>query len=170
MGSYAVSPRQTIPLVLTVSRVGVGGISGESPTVQLLRSEDGFFLDWDDNTFKNAGWVQLDGPMTDIGGGRYLRSADLSIIGALPTTVLVAYYTNTGANAALASDSYSVEDLELIRQAGSNRLEETQGNPGKLRLYEDDGVTLRATWDIRDSLDGGIVSTVGTPAKRSAKS
>ena len=168
MGSYVVSPRQTIPLSLTISRPGVGGVVGETPTVELRRG-DGYFLDWNDNTFKNVGWTQKDGPMTDLGGGKYIRDVNLALIGAQPTTVLVAYYTVTGPNAAVANDTYSVEDMELLRQLGSNRMEETPGNPGKMRLYEDDGVTLRATWDIKDALDGGIVSTVGTPAKRGAK-
>ncbi len=169
MGAQTVSPRQLVPLVLTISKGGVGGIAGLSPTVQLRRTSDGFFLDWSDDTFKNSGWTTLDGPLTDLGGGQYQRVADLGAIGAVNTDTLVALYVNTASGSRGASnDVLHVEDMELLRQMVSNRIEESPGSPGQLVLYDEDDLTPRKTWELRDYLGGSTLPSVGAPSRRSA--
>ena len=68
MGAQIVSPRQQVPLFLSVSRTGTGGVAGLSPTVELRRSSDGFYLDFNDDTFKSSGWTTRKAALTDLGG------------------------------------------------------------------------------------------------------
>ena len=170
MSSHVVSPRQVIPLVLTVSKAGSGGVTGLTPTVQLYRSSDGFYLDWNDSVFKSSGWTTIDGSLSDIGGGNYTRSLDLAAVGAVVLDVLVAFYKlDNGPIKGVSNDVFNVEDLEVMRQLVTNRIEDAPGNPGTLTLYDDDGVTPRAQWNVRDATGGAVVATVGTPSRRSAK-
>ena len=167
MGAQIVSPRQQIPLFLSISKVGVGGVAGESPTVELRRSSDGFYLDFDDNTFKGSGWTTRKQALTDLGGGAYQVLVNLETIGAVNKDVLIAFFENSGANAAVASDVFNVEDLELMRQVIENRLVETPGSPdGELVLFDDDNVTPRKTWQTNDFNGDGTVGLPGAPARR----
>ena len=168
MSSQLVSPRQVVPLFLTISRSSTGGVPGMSPTVELRRTSDGSYLDFSDNTFKSVGWVSRQGALNDIGGGCYQRTLDLATIGAVVKDVLVAIFTvNNGDDVlGVTNDTYVVEDLETMRQLVTNRLEETPGSPGHLVLYEDDGVTVRSSWAIRDVVGGPVVASVGNPARR----
>lgn len=168
MSAYIVSPRQVIPLSLTVSQNG--GVPGLSPTVELKRASDGFFLDFADNNFKNSGWTTKLATMADMGDGLYQYPVDLEAAGVVVLDVLTAIYRVTdGAQSGMTNDEYNVEDLELMRQAVCNRMEETPGAPGQLTLFDDDGASIRARWEIRDVTGAAVVSTVGTPARRSAK-
>ena len=171
MAAHLVSPRQIIPLFLTVSKAGLGGITGLSPTVQLRRSSDGYYLDFSDSTFKASGWVTRYATMTDLGDGDYQRIVNLNTIGVVATDVLVASYAVDDGDevVAAANDVYNVEDLELMRQVVANRMEETPGSPGQLTLFDDDGVSVRARWEIRDVTGGAVISTVGTPSRRGAQ-
>lgn len=63
-----------VPLMLTVEEPGAGGVTGLVPTVAVRRTSDGFYLDWDDNTFKSSGWVTKYGDMTEIERGHYYRN------------------------------------------------------------------------------------------------
>jgi hypothetical protein len=171
MSAHIVSPRQTIPLFLSIAKAGEGGQVGLSPTVAFRRVSDGYYLDFNDDTFKNAGWTTKNASMTDLGGGFYQRLLDLSVIGAVATRVYAAEYAvdDGGDINSIASDIYNVEDLELIRQLSSNRLEEAPGNPGQLTLFDDDGVSVRDRWEVRDVTGGATTASVGAPARRSAK-
>lgn len=60
-------------------------------------------------------------------------------------------------------------DMSLLRKALTNRMEETPGNPGQLTLFDDDGLSILARWEIRDASGGAVIGTVGTPARRSAR-
>lgn len=168
MSAQLVSPRQVVPLFLTVSRTSTGGVAGLSPTVEVRRTSDGSYLDFADSAFKLAGWTTRQGALSDIGGGCYQRMLDLAAIGAVVKDVLVAIFTvNNGDDVlGVTNDVYIVEDLEAVRQLVTNRLEETPGNPGHLVLYEDDGVTVRSTWATRDVVGGPVVASVGNPARR----
>ena len=168
MASQLVSPRQSVPLFLTISRSSTGGIPGLSPTVEVRRTSDGSYLDFADSTFKVAGWTTKQGALVDLGGGCYQRTLDLAAIGAVVKDVLVAiFHVDNGDDVmGVTNDTYVVEDLETMRQLVTNRLEESPGNPGQLVLYEDDGVTVRSTWPIRDVVGGAVVASVGNPARR----
>lgn len=171
MSSHNVSPRQTIPLFLSVAKAGTGGVAGLSPTVRFRRASDGFYLDFADDTFKGSGWTTQSASMTDLGGGHYQRLLDLSAVGVVPTSVYIAEYAvdDGGDINSIANDVYNVEDLELVRQLGSNRLEEVPGNPGQLTLFDDDGVSVRARWEVRDVTGSSVTAVVGSPARRSAQ-
>lgn len=171
MSAHIVSPRQTVPLFLSIAKAGEGGQAGLSPTVAFWRASDGFYLDFADDTFKNAGWTLKDAPMTDLGGGHYQRLINMGDIGATSTSTYVAEYAvdDGGDINSIANDVFNVEDLELVRQLTTNRLEEVPGNPGQLTLFEDDGVSVRARWEVRDVTGGPTTASVGAPARRSAK-
>lgn len=171
MSAYIVSPRQTIPLFLSITVAGEGGQPGLSPTVALRRVSDGFYLDFGNNTFRDAGWAVRNAVLDDLGDGFYQRLLNLATVNVLPTSVLIAEYSvsNGGSINAIANDVFNVEDLELIRQLSSNRIEETPGNPGQLTLFDDDGVSVRARWYVRDVSGGPTVATVGAPARRSTR-
>ena len=58
--------------------------------------------------------------------------------------------------------------LVYLRKMASNRLAETDGSPGTLVLYDDDGVTVLGTYNLTD-ISGAAVSTpAGQPARRTA--
>ena len=56
--------------------------------------------------------------------------------------------------------------MALLGKLQRNRLEEAPGNPGTLVLYDDDDVTPILTWQLRDGLGGAVVSSPGSPARR----
>lgn len=58
--------------------------------------------------------------------------------------------------------------LQLLRMGLTNRLEETAGSPGLLKLYADDGTTLLKTWQLRDGSGGAVTASSGAPARRGA--
>ena len=177
------SPDLTVPLELTIEQEGVGGVTGQLPSV---RVRDGAtvnsFLDWGDNTFKSAGWAERDHLLTEVGDGHYNASLDLDAIGSVVGNIFIAQYTvNDGGDVIgdahdvvlvgvqAASDfSQALLDISLIRKSITNRMEEFPGTPGTLILWDDDGVTQLLQWEVRDAAGGGVVATVGCPAKRSA--
>lgn len=59
-------------------------------------------------------------------------------------------------------------DLQLLRKGLTNRLESSAGTPGLLKLYNDDGVTLLLTWQLRDKDGGAVTASAGEPSKRGA--
>ncbi len=176
------APDLTVPLELTIEKEGVGGVAGKVPTV---RVRDGAttnsFLDWGDNAFKTAGWTQVDRPLTEVGSGHYTELLDLSALGAVVGNIFIAQYAvNDGADVvgdahdvilvgeqASADFAQALLDISLIRKSITNRMEEFPGTPGTLILWDDDGVTPLLQWQIRDAAGGGVVATVGCPAKRS---
>lgn len=95
---------ETVELVFTLTDGTTGlAVTGESPTVALFRHADGFYLDWDDDTFKTSGWVQQFLTMGEIGvTGRYEATFDSTgqAVGGYAALV-----DNTGPNAAAATVS-----------------------------------------------------------------
>lgn len=75
------------------------GSAGESPTVALVRLSDGFYLDWNDNTFKAAGWTTQQKVITEIAAspieGVYRFAWDSSAT-ILTRGEYMAEYENTG--------------------------------------------------------------------------
>ena len=58
--------------------------------------------------------------------------------------------------------------LNVLRAGMLNRLEEADGNPGTLKLYKGDAVTLWLTWQLRDKSGGAVTGAAGEPARRAA--
>lgn len=164
------------PLLLSIDQEGIGGVVGKSPTVAVRKgSTTGSYYDFSDNTFKTVGWALKDAPLTDVGDGHYQRLLDISNLPVDIFDVLIAEFSVDDGGDVIGDDAdllVIVEagvDLKLIRQSITNRMETLPGLPGRLTLYDDDGVSIVAQWDLVDSIDGAIVSAVGVPAKRSAK-
>ena len=164
------------PLSLNLQREGAGGISGQHPTVRLRQgSTTGSYLDFSDGTFKSAGWGLKDAPMVEVGDGQYQRVLNISMLPVAYNDVLVAeYHVDDGLDVVGSAVDLLIviehgADLAFVRKSVTNRLETFPGNPGTLILFDDDGSTVLGRWELRDSAGGGIIATVATPAKRSAK-
>lgn len=179
MGTIGISINQAqtaVPLFLTLTRAGAGGITGKSPTVAL---RDGStldsYLDFNDSTFKTVGWTTKYETLDEIERGHYQKSIDISALGLSANDVLVAEYhvDDSGDVVGDAADLLLIAEFEgnlkIVRQSVTNRMETIAGSPGLLKLYDDAGINVIATWTLKDSADGGIIATVGTPAKRGAK-
>jgi hypothetical protein len=155
-----------VPLALTVN--SRGGVTGLSPTASVRRGTD--YLDWNDNTFKAAGWTERDRVLTEIGGGHYTTDLDLGAVGAVAgETLVVEYATQDVVYPGATSETLTLErDTDFLRKMSTNRMEQTSGTPGQLVLFDDDGTTPYRTWAIRDEFGGGIAPQVNVPARRGA--
>lgn len=87
-----------ISLDLTITRGGVGGITGLSPTVSIRDgATTNSFLDFSDNTFKTSGWGTKDASMSDVGRGHYRRALDVSAFSpAAGAVFIVEYHVDNG--------------------------------------------------------------------------
>lgn len=183
--SLVSAPDMTVPLELTISQEGVGGVLGQDAFVRVRDgSTTNSFLDWADNTFKTVGWAERDRLLDEVGGGHYTTQLSLADIGAVVGNVFIAQYTvDDGGDVvgdahdvvlvglqALTDMAALLADVSLLRKLYTNRQEQFPGNPGRLILWDDDGVTPLLEWELRDAAGNGIVSNVGCPAKRSAAS
>jgi hypothetical protein len=168
-----------LPLELIIEQLGMGGVTGQAPTVALRNISAGLpssYLDWSDATFKTSGWVTKFQPMTEIGGGYYQQILNVAAL-LLPvdTKLAAEYAVNNGAGVqGIDADMYEVVEVQAevntLRKALTNRLEEAPGNPGTLVLYDDDAHTPLLEWNLTDTTGGPVVATVGSPARRSASS
>jgi hypothetical protein len=95
-----------VPLELVVTQSGIGGITGLVP---VARIRDGntpnSYLDFNDFTFKIAGWVAQTISLTEVGNGFYTEFLDLTAITNLPdaTHYLNAEFIVSGAGAVKGS-------------------------------------------------------------------
>ena len=170
-------------LTLTISKEGVGGVLGLSPTVALRdATTPNSYFDWSDSTFKTFGWGAKYAAMGSVERGHYRRSLDLTAVPAIIDGMALSaeYHVDDGGE--IIGDAHDIvtvsdaatsaalgavaTDAALVRKYHTNRMEETAGNPGKLKLYDDNDVTLLATHDLRDETGGAIAPTVLTPARR----
>lgn len=177
--------------------------------LRIRRDSDGKFLDWNDSTFKSAGWTTLDLPLTEADAA--LAPGIYEVPGGVDTgswtnanpddNYLVYPLQSPGTNARLpgpgelkvgqwvdrldvdvstrlaVGDSVATltsgtatvgEVLNLLRQMITNRLEEQHGSPGLIRLYLDDGTSVRFTWQVRPETGNVIGEIMGSPARRGA--
>jgi len=107
-----------LPLTLTINRAGEGGLTGLVPTVRLrLGHTADTYLDWSDNAFKTAGWTTLNGAMSEVGDGHYLRALDLTALTLASGRTLIAEYAvdDGGDVVSVASDTlYLTESNERL--------------------------------------------------------
>jgi len=92
---------EVVELELLYKRDGLG-VTGLAPQVELRRTDDNYYFDFNDNTFKSSGWTTKSVSLSDIGSGWYQRTWDSSALGGSPT-VIVAEYTVTD-NGKIAQD------------------------------------------------------------------
>lgn len=83
-----------IPLALTISQGGVGGLTGLSPNVAIRRGDSTtLYLDFSDGLFKAAAWGTQFASMTEIQRGHYVRVLNAATTaGILVGQVLVVEY------------------------------------------------------------------------------
>ena len=80
-------------LTFTVTQDGIGGVTGETPTVAIRRAESTtLYLDFADNTFKSAAWTTKYAPLAEVERGHYQRNFDASAVTLTAGDVLVAEY------------------------------------------------------------------------------
>lgn len=164
----------SLPLVLVVNLPGVSGVVGQTSTVAVRdASTTNSYLDWNTGLFATSGWGVKDAPMTSIGNGIYQRNLPLaSSTGIVAGMCVVIEYTTNGTVSGIDQEVYQVTrssaDIALLRKLATNRLEEIGGSPGVVHLYDDDGVTVLMSWNLRDALGGPVVDSVGAPARRGA--
>ncbi len=165
----------SLPLELVVDQLGVGGVTGLSPTVaiRLVGAPTLTYLDWDDYTFKTSGWSTQFQIMTEIGNGTYQQLLNVSaVVDVLVGMWFVAEYSaSSGSNSGVDNDTIHVNQVmsqtTFLRKFATNRLDEAHGDPGTLTLYDDDALTEIAQWNLLDEEGNAIEPTIGTPARRS---
>jgi len=102
-----------VPLELTIDQEGVGGVTGQSPTVALRdASTTDSYLDFDDDTFKTAAWGTKYASMAEVERGHYVRIFDAAAATVAAGTVLSAEYR-------VDSGSIVGDDHDLIRFVAS---------------------------------------------------
>lgn len=167
---------QVIPLDLTIEKEGVGGLLGLAPTVRLRDGTTASsYMDFSDNTFKIAGWTTQSASLSEVGRGQYTRALDLALIAGLSLgNVLVAEFFVDNGSGVVGVDhdviilgQEKVKYATMMRKAITNRQEEFGGTPGRIILFDDDNTKLLEQ-ELRDEANGGIVATIGSPAKRTA--
>lgn len=160
-------------LELTVTKDPDGGVTGLLPTVAIRQlPSTNSYLDWNDNTFKTSGWTTKYAVMTEVERGHYHKTFNVNALGLTSGTKLFAEYnvdngsTVKGAGSELIVVSDLRADTTFVRKMHTNRLEESAGATGLLRLYDDDGSTVLKTWGLTDETGGSIPTATSVPAKR----
>jgi hypothetical protein len=157
----------TVELSLLILTSGVC-VTGASPTVGVRRTSDGYWWDWNDSTFKNAGWTTRLNSMTEVGAnapGFYVRNFTPGAQIVAPGTYGVHFIWIDGSD---AYESVDVEHWVLSDIADKTLVNKmtVDGATSTLKVYEQDGVTVAKTWDVKDK-DGSAVVLTGTgPARR----
>lgn len=161
-----------LALELVVTKLGVGGVTGLSPTVAVRKlPSTTLYLDWGDLTFKSAGWATKYQTMVEVERGLYQQTLNVAGLALPADTKLTAEYNNA-ASGSQGEDFDLIHvttlrgDVDLLRMALTNRLEEASGNPGTLTLYRDDQTTPRLAWPLSDETGSAVLPSVGTPARR----
>jgi hypothetical protein len=162
-----------LPLELTVDKLGIGGVTGLLPTVAVRNASTiNSYLDFSDNVFKTTGWTTKYAAMSEVERGHYQRLLNVSALALVVGFRLVAEYHVDNSSGVVGDDldlflvTNKRANAELLRQALTNRLEEASGNPGSLKLYADDAITVLKTWTLKDEDGNTVLPAVGTPARR----
>jgi len=122
-----------VPLDLTISQEGVGGVTGKSPTVAIRDASTlNSFLDFNSNTFKTSGWGEKYQTMQEVERGHYQRAVNLSAVSSLTAGqfLSIEYHVDDGASV-IGDDA----DLMLLIDSLPGTLSPTQ-NLMLLEMYE----------------------------------
>ena len=181
MAVIVAHPGEVVPLSLQVSRGGAAasGLTGAlAPTVRLrdARTRDRY-LDFSDFTFRTSGWLAPElALLPAASAGYYQTNLDLALVVGLEQALYVAEFRVEGSidhDVLVVSRGLSAElaaiaaDTSLTRKAITNRQEEYAGTPGRIIMFDDDGVTKLVEQELRDGAGDGIAAAVGVPSRRS---
>lgn len=157
-------------LGLTVLAISDGApLSGE--VVEYLigdSNQPGYFVDFNDNTFKNVGWIQKTGTMTEDANeaGLYGDTWDSSTAVFSERRLFVLYKIVGGLNASQFSEDLIFKRSAYIRKLLSNKMILTDALAGNYTIYDDDDVTPVAIMTIRDPDNLAIILQTGMQANR----
>jgi hypothetical protein len=157
-------------LSVTITANGIP-VTGQTPTAGVRRVLDGYWYDWNDGTFKAAGWGSRMGAMSEVGTtapGLYVRLFNPGSAIVTPAAYQVAYQWNDGSN-----DYGTVDDErwalgDIADKTLVNKMK-VDGNTSTLIVYEADGVTPAQTWDLQDKDGNAIVLTGTGPTRRNVQ-
>lgn len=77
---------------LTITDISGDHVGSESPTISVRRNSDGFYLDWNDTTFKNSAWTTKAATMTeDATNGFYHQTYNPPASESAPNSYLLVY-------------------------------------------------------------------------------
>jgi len=94
MSVIAYPSGDTVELELLYKRDGQG-LTGLAVQVALRRSDDNYYFDFNDSTFKASGWTQKTTALSDIGSGWYQVPWDSSVLAGAPTVIVAEYEVTT---------------------------------------------------------------------------
>ncbi len=180
MSGFVVRPTDEVPLTLQIVRGGggVGDLTGpDAPLVRMREARTtNSYLDFTDHVFRTSGHVEREAVLLPSGSpGYYHRLLDLSLIAGADESVYVVEFSAGGGSAHdvfVVSESLSerlsgiADDASLVRKAITNRQEEYPGTPGRIVLFDDDGLTKIVEQELRDTAGGGIAAAAAVPARR----
>lgn len=149
----------------------VTGLTGsELPTVALRRLSDGYYLDFNDSTFKASGHTTKNYVLAEITGdtqlaGRYAYTLDTSSIITDYGDYEAIYTARDVTPNQLDSDLLRFVKSDLAEKILCNKLEIDQVN-SELVVYEEDGTTEAYRATLTDKDGGNIVLTGTAPVNR----
>lgn len=89
-----------VPLALTIDQSGIGGLTGQAPTVAIRRGDSTtLYLDWTTGLFAAAGWGTKFASMTEIERGHYVRILNAATAAGILAgqSLVVEYRVDNGA-------------------------------------------------------------------------
>jgi hypothetical protein len=182
-----------VPVDLMVNRAG--GVAGLTVVVAVRDGQSATsYLDFNDDTFKAAGWTTRQAAMADLGSGLYRLAGGLDVdaITNLPgaTNNLILEYDISGASPGVALETLqlvtSAHDvpagvwgkslagfvspaagrmLDRIRVYLTNR-NEIDFATQQLVAYEDNGVTVAQRWPLATEGAEPVAAVTGAATKR----
>lgn len=143
-------------------------VTGGSPTVGVRRASDGYWWDWNDSTFKAAGWTTRLAAMTETGTtapGFYTKTITPGSQIVAPGTYAIYFAWSDGTDTFGAVDLERWELSDLADKTLVNKMVIDEG-ASTLKVYEQDGTTVAKTWALTDKDGSGVALTGTGPANR----
>lgn len=155
-------------------RLSVGGAAqtGQTVTAAIRRLADGFFLDFDDDTFKATGWTTKTTALTENVteaelAGVYQVAWDSSAIILSPGEYSVEFYWTE--NAQFVSEVLEFVNTNLAEKAVLNPLTIDTAT-SELKLWNEDQTVVLRTWPLTTKDAAAIVLEGTGPANRGVAS
>jgi hypothetical protein len=176
MNSFWLPLKSIEPVEIYATDAGGSPIVGMTDLYAAIRrTSDNEWLDFSDNTFKAAGWIQRQQVMTQIDPGlapgfytftfntTYFPTPDIYIISVqeLPPTVFTTIATSELRIGGVPDDCVSSRKTLL------NRQNIDPGSVGNLVIYDDDDVTPWRTANVTGISGEAIAIPAATPSHRS---
>lgn len=122
----------SVPLRLTVNEIDTGGVNGLTSIVAVRRVVDGFYLDFNDNTFKSSAWTTrqqtMTQPSTSNSPGVYQLIWNSSLSVSALGDYVAEYQITTVGSEQVASDNVAfVSDIKAVVDAILVDTNEMQG-------------------------------------------